>query len=64
MFFHNTMSVHVLTSLVPVIRYMLQHTCSVYFSAHYDREQEEEHLLSLLERRYSPKKLRRRLKLA
>ena len=35
------MSVNVVMSLVPVIRYRLQHMCSVYFSAHYDCERDE-----------------------
>ena len=61
--FPYTMSVHIVTSLIPVIRYRLQHICSEYFSAHYDHKQDEKHLPSLLEHRYGPKKLRKRLKL-
>ena len=43
------MSVHKVTSLVPVIRYRLQHTCSVYFSTHYDHERDERMFAILLE---------------
>ena len=31
----------IMTSRVQYIRHRLQHTCSVYFSVHYDRERDE-----------------------
>ena len=61
--FPYTMSVHAVMSLVPVIRHRLQYTCSVYFSAHHDREWDERTFAvfagaSLLERRYGRKNSR------
>ena len=42
----------------------LQHTCSVYLSAHYDRGSDERTFAVFAGDRYGPIKLRRRLNLA
>ena len=59
----GTLSAHVVTPLVPVLRYRFE-PCASYISLPTAIENfTKEHLSSLLERQYGPEKLRRRLKL-
>ena len=59
-----TMSAHVVTSRVPVIRYRLKPRAPYIFPPTVIANFTKERLLSSLERRYGQEKLRRRLKLA
>ena len=61
--FSYTISVHVMMSLIPVIRYRLQHMYSIYFSAHCDCEWDEGLFTVFAGALVRSKKLRR-LKLA